>query len=373
MARKGENIRKRIDGRWEGRYLVTEPDSGRKIYRSVYAKTYTEVKRKLFDAKTEASRNFRTVQNPAAGGIRCFSDIADAWLDNIRNEKKYSTYVKYTSIYETHLKKALGHRKISEIRPDSLREVYEACRSGSIQKSIYSVFNQICVYAGDRFCITMEKSRRPKLKNRAEPVTVLSRADQTALLRNLCHDMDSYKLAVLLCLSTGLRIGEVCALKWKDIDFQGKLLYVNRTVQRLAVKGQKTKTVLFVSEPKSAHSRREIPVPDSLIRLLLLMKNGGEYVITPDKPAEPRTLQNHFRKSLKEAELEEKNFHILRHTFATNCINAGVDVKSLSEILGHAGVAITLNRYVHSTIETKRSHLNHLYAIYGHYLGQKCS
>lgn len=373
MARKGENIHKRIDGRWEGRYLVVEPKSGRKMYKSIYAKTYTEVKRKLLIAKSEGFQDSKMVSNSVYSEMWCFEDLAAAWLGSIKNDKKYSTYIKYTSVYETHLRKALGQKKISEIRPDSLKEVYEASNSDSIRKSIYSVFNQISSYACERFQINMEKSNRPKLQKKSNVVTVLSQSEQTALLKNLYHEMDAYKLAILICVSTGLRIGEVCALKWKDIDFQGKLLYINRTVQRLAVKDQKTKTTLFVDEPKSAHSRREIPIPDNLIHLLFLMKNEGEYVITPNKPTEPKTLQNHFRQCLKEAELDGKNFHILRHTFATNCINAGVDVKSLSEILGHASVTITLNRYVHSTIETKRNHMNHLYAIYGHYIGQKCS
>lgn len=373
MARKGENIHKRKDGRWEGRYLKMEPRSGKKRYKSVYARSYSEVKRKLLLAKSEEAKDSKVVKGSWHYETWRFEELANRWLDSVKEGKKYSTYIKYTNIYETHLRKVLGKKKISEIRADSLKEIYESCKSDSIQKSIYCVYNQISSYAFEKYHIEMEKIPRPKLQKKQSVVEVLSRADQIALLKKLYHEMDSYKLAILICLSTGLRIGEVCGLKWSDIDFQGKLLYVNRTVQRLSVKDQDTKTMLIEGIPKSVHSKREIPIPDNLIHLLLLLKNDGEYVITPDKPTEPKTLQNHFKKCLKEARLTEKNFHILRHTFATNCINAGVDVKSLSEILGHASVTITLNRYVHSTIETKRNHMNHLYAIYGHYVGQKCS
>jgi len=124
-------------------------------------------------------------------------------------------------------------------------------------------------------------------------------------------------------------------------------------------------------EPKSIFSKREIPLADEVVKLLLPYCNGAErYVIHGNKPMEPRTYQNKFQKYLQMAGIERKNFHILRHTFATNCINSGIDIKSLSEILGHSDVKITLNCYVHPTIETKRQYINSLSVIYGQYMSQ---
>lgn len=183
--------------------------------------------------------------------------------------------------------------------------------------------------------------------------------------------MDFFKKAVLICLFTGLRLGELCALKWSDIDFENGVLTVNRTVQRLYAEGNKTMTVLVETAPKSEYSRREIPLPDSVLRLLSSSENDKEYVFGGDRPLEPRTLQYQFKKILKDADLPDKNFHILRHTFSTNCIEGGTDVKSLSEMLGHSDVQITLNRYVHPSMDTKRQYMEGLSMFYGQISGQK--
>ena len=116
--------------------------------------------------------------------------------------------------------------------------------------------------------------------------------------------------------------------------------------------------MLLELEPKSEYSRREIPLSSAVLELLLRFPSDKEYIFGGDKPVEPRTMQNRFKKLLQAAGLPERNFHILRHTFATNCIEGGTDVKSLSEILGHSDVKITLNRYVHPSMDTKRKHLD---------------
>lgn len=176
---------------------------------------------------------------------------------------------------------------------------------------------------------------------------------------------------MLLCLFTGLRLGELCALKWSDVDWENSTLTVNRTVQRLYVEGYKTLTVLKETLPKSEYSRREVPLSDAVLEILEKLRNDREYVFGEDRPLEPRTVQYHFKKILKEAGMEDKNFHVLRHTFSTNCIERGVDVKSLSEILGHSDVQITLNRYVHPSMDAKRRHMNNLSSFYGQICGQK--
>lgn len=176
--------------------------------------------------------------------------------------------------------------------------------------------------------------------------------------------------AVLLCLYAGLRIGELCALRWSDIDFDGKTLTVKRTVQRIVVPGHMTKTILLETDPKSESSRRTIPLASELLEILSRFKGEQRYVFGEEKPLDPRTMQNRFKKILKEAGIDGRTFHTLRHTFATNCVENGMDVKTLSEILGHSDVKTTLNRYVHPTMDSKRKQIGALSDFYGQICGR---
>lgn len=245
--------------------------------------------------------------------------------------------------------------------------------SDSIIKSIYCVLNQILNYCNMRYHTYLCQVNRPKAHAVVKPVKTLPQSEQIRLLQEIYKNMDRNKLGILLCISTGLRLGEICSLKWSDIDLEGKLLYVNRTVQRIAVDNHSTKTILFEDVPKSMFSKREIPLPDSIIPYLTRFVQEEGYVISGKGPTEPRTYQYRFQRLLSDAGIGKHNFHVIRHTFATNCINSGADIKSLSEILGHSNVNITLNRYVHPTIDTKRKHLNNLSSVYDKYLEQRCS
>ena len=372
MARHGENIRKRKDGRWEGRYTVRCMETGHRRIYSVYAYSYVEVKKKLYTAKQDA-------EQPKAdkGSFHniTFHMIARKWLEEIHKFKKYSTYIKYKMVYETHLQKHIGNLSITELNGEILKtlsernELYSA--SISLQKSISCVLNQIIRYASIHYPINPIKYPGNNHPIEKKPLEILNHMQQARLLRCLYENMDRAKMGIVVCISTGLRLGEICALKWEDIDMDDKLLRVNATVQRIAVENAPTKTILMEGTPKSVFSRREIPLPDEIIRLLRLYYHSPEkYVIGKNRPAEPRTYQNQFQKYLAEAGIKERNFHILRHTFATNCVANGADIKSLSEMLGHSDVKITLNRYVHPDMETKRQHMNAVSAVYGQYLRQ---
>lgn len=177
-------------------------------------------------------------------------------------------------------------------------------------------------------------------------------------------------MAVLLCTFAGLRIGELSALKWSDIDSDNKILTIKRTVQRLYIEGVKTKTALVETVPKSSHSMREIPLPDSIIKLLLNFQNDKEYIFGGDKPLDPKTMRNHYKKILEEVGITYKTFHTLRYTYATNCVEGGVDTKSLCEMLGHSNVKITLNYYMHPSIDTKRRYAEKLFDFYKKIRGQ---
>lgn len=301
--------------------------------------------------------------------------IASEWLMEVSRLKKHSTYIKYKEIYNNHIVMRLEGISLKDIDESSANALFDSAYflkgnfSNSLIKSIYCVINQILSYCNIHYHMDIRPLVRPKLHITAKPVETLSQSEQIKLLREIYNNMDNNNLGILLCLSTGLRLGEICSLKWSDIDLEGKLLYVNRTVQRIAVDAHSTKTMLLEGAPKSMFSKREIPLPDSIIPYLSAFIREKGYVISEKGPTEPRTYQYRFQRLLAKAGVEKHNFHIIRHTFATNCINSGADIKSLSEILGHSNVNITLNRYVHPTIDTKRKHLNNLSELYNRYAG----
>ncbi|MCM1541790.1 MAG: site-specific integrase [Blautia sp.] len=374
MARRGENIRKRKDGRWEGRYRYTD-SAGTVRSRSVYARTYRDVKEKLSTEKMKCKGTGRLKGTTDTGADSItFDDSANEWFECMGKKRKHSTCVKYRNIYDIHVKPIIGNIRISEISQDKINSIFphDIAKSDSLLRSISCVTNQIMKYAADRYQVTCRLAACDRIKKVRRPVEALSRSEQAKLIHYLYSFPDIYKTGIILCLSTGLRLGEVCSLKWEDIDFENRILCVNRTVQRISVQDRNSKTALVESEPKSCFSKREIPITDDLVRLLQPYRENGGYVLCGNKPMEPRTYQNRFMKYLEAAGIGKTNFHILRHTFATNCIDSGTDIKSLSEILGHSDVRITLNRYVHPTTETKRRHMDTLAVIYGQYSGQAC-
>ncbi len=385
MARHGENIRKRADGRWEGRYKSFDKTTGKYIYRSVYGKTYETAKEKLFRSKlgltgTETGENPRQAEKGCLeGDVRpcatvLFSQAAQEWLAEIADKRKYSTYVKYETVYKTHLAEAIGlcqlsDTAVSEIQTKISDYLSEPALSESLRKSIRGIVNQILVYANRKYLSNIPMLELTGIKHNHKLVKAFSKTEQARLLSGIYDEPDSFKTALLLCLYTGLRLGELCALKWTDFDFNNMSMMVNRTVQRIAVQDSVTKTILLETPPKSESSKRMIPLTAEIIEQLAQLNQDCPYVFGGNKPLEPRTIQYRFKKLLREMGVSDRNFHILRHTFATNCIENGMDVKALSEILGHSDVKITLNRYVHPTMESKRRQLGLLPDFYGQILG----
>ncbi len=377
MARHGENIRKRKDGRWEGRILKYNEKKGKQMYHSIYAQTYNEVREKMIMQKGLIKNpEYKTTSNKDENLTQITSkdilikDAALEWLKEIKSKRKLSTYVKYQLLFQNHLENNFQDVTLAELTADFIRIKFSDSVSNNLLKNLYNILNQILTFASDRYNFNLPKIENPVPAIQRKPIQVISMSEQKKLLSVLYRNTDIYKSAVLLCLFTGIRLGELCALKWTDIDFENNIITINRTVQRLYVEGHKTKTTLIETTPKSQCSKREIPLTTEAIELLSEIHNDMEYVFGCNKPMEPRTLQYHFKKILKEAMLEDINFHVLRHTFATNCIENGTDVKSLSEILGHSNVHITLNRYVHPSMETKRHYLNNLSRFYGQIQGQ---
>lgn len=381
MARHGENIRKRNDGRWEARYQIFDMEKGRKIYRSVYGPTYEIVKEKR-DAVVHAAEK-GTGQAKGQASHReekactqiLFSQAADEWLKEVSDKCKYSTYVKYGTVYKKYLKESLGICLLSDIQDPELPKRLSDCLSGedmsdSIRKSIYCIANQILIFAEGKYSVCVPVLKSSGIKPMKKPVKTFSKAEQSRLLACIDKRQDKYMIAVLLCLYTGMRLGELCALKWTDFDFQDGTVTVNRTVQRITVAGSMTKTILMETDPKSECSKRTVPLTDDMIRILKGIRKEGDYVFNKDRPLEPRTMQYRFKKALKYAGVDDRDFHALRHTFATNCVENHMDVKTLSIILGHSDVKITLNRYVHPTMDSQRRQIGRLPDFYGQIRGQ---
>lgn len=377
MPRRGDNIRKRTDGRWEGRYRVISED-GRKRYLSVYGKTYGEVKEKISAEMYLSGRADSAVLQPVqiSGNPQVcdidFCVLMEEWLGEVEQNRKYSTYVKYKKLYTCHIQNVFSSDKLSQMTNGYIQTHLAALEiSDATRQNVLAVMKQALRYAEKQYGYPMPSLMGCTMQKRPHSIEVMDRMEQIRLIQFLNSDMDISKAGIYLCLFTGIRLGEVCSLKWADIDQNRGLLHVNRTVQRIESKEGPTKTVLLESPPKSVFSKRIIPMSDSLLSLLIKFKREGqEYVLQKNRPMEPRTYQNHFKKYLKQINAPNYNFHVLRHTFATNCVDSGMDIKSLSEILGHSNVQITLNRYVHPSMDTKRKYLNALSAEYGQICGQ---
>lgn len=203
-------------------------------------------------------------------------------------------------------------------------------------------------------------------KGKAKEKSLLGKAEQTMLNNYLTSNPNASNVGILLSATTGIRIGELCALKWGNIDLEKRTLTIKNTVQRIKSIDGSTATKLIITLPKSNSSVRKIPLPDFIIPILRNFKGNNDYYILSGTRAiiEPRTMQYRFKHILSDLNLPNVSFHSLRHGFATTCIALGFDVKTLSEILGHSSVEITLNRYVHSSMERKAEFMKLLSSVF---------
>lgn len=355
MPRKGENIYKRKDGRWEGRYKIGYNDSGTAKYRSVYGKTYQSVKEKITVLKAA----------PAlinSSGKLTIKELFEEWLLAVRLRVKESTYANYRMKVDKHIMPKFGGLRYEQLTVQMLHNFIESKLkiglSAKYVSDIIIVFKSMAKYISrvHGFRNPLADVVLPKVTK--NEMKLFSDSQQKQLCRYLLNNPDNTSICILISLYTGLRIGEICGLKWGDINFEKSILTVKRTVQRIRTGKHGTK--LIVDTPKSRSSQRSIPIPVFIMDILRKIRNSDNFYILSGntKVSEPRTMQRKFKSILKKAELPSINYHSLRHMFATNCIKIGFDIKTLSEILGHASVETTLNRYVHSSMERKTQCMN---------------
>ncbi|MBO4693088.1 MAG: site-specific integrase [Clostridia bacterium] len=353
MPKRGANIYKRKDGRWEARYVKEILPSGKKKYGSVYAKSYLEVKDKQqFYLSNKNNENNRKCNITV-------SQLSVSWLKSIEKSVKVLTFQKYSGIVNNHIIPLLGIFLVKQITSQKINEL----AAKKLEHLSPSTVNEILVVLGEMLSFAENEYGiiKPKYKMIKEPKTemrVLSKSEQQILEHYLMNDIDIYKFGVLFALYTGVRIGELCALKWRDIN-EG-IISINKTMHRIStINGSK----IILEEPKTNSSIRKIPVP-AFLEAIISQNEGVGFVLKTRNgtPVEPRLMQQKFSKYLSLCDIEGATFHTLRHTFATRCVEAGFEIKSLSEILGHASVKITLDKYVHSSLEQKQKNMNLLKA-----------
>lgn len=367
MPRRGENIFKRNDGRWEARYVKEITADNKKKYGSVYANTYTEVKVKRAEKcrLLEEEKITKDVLNNDNFGY-----FIVQWLEFNKIRLKPSTHAKYDYSINNYLLPFFRNIKIRNLDNKIIdlftTKLLEEGKMGNplspkTVKDILVLLKSIINFIEKENNINLNiKIIYPK--NHRKENLVLTKEQFINLNQVLLKDIDSCKFGVLLAMATGLRIGELCALKWKNICLSDNYIYVEKTMQRIKnMNSSFPKTIVIEESPKSPTSNRKIPIPENLISLFYeFKKNDNCYLLTGriDKFIEPRLLERKFSKYIKYAGIEKANFHMLRHTFATMCIEEGFEIKSLSEILGHSASQITLDRYVHSSFSLKKNWIN---------------
>lgn len=367
---KGENIFKRKDGRWEARYIRGYELSGKIKYGFCYGKTYKEAKEKVTKFKAAMVDGSPP---PAADSRHRFAFYCDEWLQLRKAKVKEATYIKYDTALNKHIKPRLGGcfplGLTSGLVDDFTKELLlEEELAPKTVHDILVVLHGVLKYTAARFPRIFPAVEINYPKCSRKETRVLSREEQRRFVAYLLTDMDTCKFGVLLTLFTGVRIGELCALQWGSISLREKTIRIAVTLQRLRDTDEAgiTRTRIVIGSPKSDTSVRTIPMTAYTAELCGKMHPGSAtaYVLTgTDAYMEPRALQYRMEKYTRDCGLEGVHFHTLRHTFATRAVEVGFEIKSLSEVLGHANTTITLDRYVHSSMEMKRDNMSKLEAV----------
>lgn len=285
---------------------------------------------------------------------------------------KLKTQITYQKTIDNHLIPILGEYELKELSSSILQDFINLkFEKGNIKNgmplsynsvlSIFSVLKQALIYAYELELLEKDITKKIILPRGKEKKIEIFNKQEQQMLESYCITGKKNYIGIVLCLYTGIRIGELLALTWEDINFEDNLLSINKNVCTIKING---KTTIHIDEPKTKSSTRIIPIPKQLMPKLKKLKKSSSsiYVITTknNTMVGTRSYQRTFARILKKLNIKELNFHALRHTFATRALEIGTDVKSLSEILGHKDPSITLNRYTHSNMEHKSEMINKL-------------
>ena len=340
------NIYKRKDGRFEGRsYLGKTPD-GRRRYKSFYGKTTEEILEKYKRTKDSFNREVYYDNTVTEMTVNL---LFDEWLGAVSHKIKLSTMANYRMKITKHILPAFGQQMCIDLNKKDIYSFIDNKLGDGLSvryiSDILTLLKSVLRYANREYGIKNVFDGIIMPKRQRSIVRVLTVTEQTALKNHIKKKQSLTDLGIAISLYTGLRIGELCALQWQDIDLEKRTLTVSKTIQRIQTPNSKHRTKLIISAPKSERSRREIPIPNCLITMLKIHKADAHNYILSGKstPMEPRTMQYRFSRKLEKLGLPKVHFHSLRHAFASRAIELGFDVKTLSELLGHSSVELTLN------------------------------
>ena len=295
-----------------------------------------------------------------------FEHILYEWLDNKKQFIKESSYNKYLFCIENYLISNRGSIDFKKLKSSDIEQLFNLnniCNLSNSTKNIILIIINSSIKYG------MEKKYRKnliemdiKFKKKKNEITYFTIKEQEILENYVNHNMNIRNLAILVSLYTGLRLGELCALKGTDIDFINNTIYINKTVQRIKNNDGNSKTKLVIDIPKTTNSTRVIPVPVFIINLLKqYIEDKDNYIFTgTNKPKDPRTLEKYFTSLLKRLNLKPLNWHSLRHSFSTRLREQKVDIKVISELLGHSNWKTTQEIYVHASLDSKIQSMNEL-------------
>ncbi|MDR1762175.1 MAG: site-specific integrase [Bacteroidales bacterium] len=289
-------------------------------------------------------------------------EVIDLWKADKKQYVKKSSYSAYMLLIENHLLPAFGNKYGIE-EADVQAFVFQKLSEGLSQKTIKDILIVLKMVlkfgAKNKFYEYTPFDVQFPTEREKHDVEVLSKTNQKRIMNYVQENFTFRNLGVYICLSTGIRIGEICALTWSDIDVESGIINVRKTIQRIyIIENGSRHTELLLDTPKTKNSIREIPMTKDLLRMLKPLKkvlNNNFFVLTNDaKPTEPRTYRNYYKKMIRALEIPALKFHGLRHSFATRCIESRCDYKTVSVILGHSNISTTLNLYVHPNLEQKK-------------------
>lgn len=377
-VRRGNNegsIRKRNDGRWEAIYIAGYKPDGQPTRRSIYGKSKKEVTMRL----RETLRQIEAGEYIEPNNITVSAWLSDWWRIYCLPSKRNSTCTGYESTINLHLKPYLGKREIQSLRPEHVQEIIntlvkEGKAPSTVRKAhtlLHAALDQAIVN-GWLLHNPSDKTILPKLEQ--QEIRFFSLDEQRRFIQAL-PDSTAGR-ALYFILGTGIRASELTGLRWADV--YGNYFTISQTIRRNRnfEEGETQRTTLQTSKPKTKAGRRMIPLSPKMQELIALQRekqrmarrmaekgwNSNDLVFCSEigTPYEGRNLTRVLHRTLKKAGIERLGVHALRHTFATRALESGMDVRTLSEILGHAKVALTLQLYAHSSIETKRSAMENM-------------
>ena len=300
---------------------------------------------------------------------KTIGEVAALWKKDKQQYVKQSTIAAYALILESHILPVFGDKvqlTETDVQAFALKKLQDGLSQKTV-KDVLIVLKMIQKFGAKNGDLPfMEWSVKFPTEQTKQELEVLSINNQKRIMQYAIDNFTFRNLGIYICLSTGIRIGEVCALKWGDINIATETISINRTIERIyVIDGEKRHTEVVIGTPKTKNSLREIPMSKELLKIVRPLKkvmNDEYFILTNEaKPTEPRTYRNYYKQLLKQLGIPDLKFHGLRHSFATRCIESQCDYKTVSVILGHANISTTLNLYVHPNMEQKKKCINQMF------------